>query len=94
MNEFEDDEESGFSLGGLPEDFGNPIPTASDSKNFPNIPGYRVTALLGQGGMGAVYQAPLRSKRSFYHVSRQLPGLTVNVLIVKENCSASLSIPT
>ena len=57
MNEFEDDEESGFSLGGLPEDFGNPIPTASDSKNFPNIPGYRVTALLGQGGMGAVYSA-------------------------------------
>jgi serine/threonine protein kinase len=56
MNKFED-EESGFSLGGLPEDFGNPIPTASDSKNFPNIPGYRVTALLGQGGMGAVYSA-------------------------------------
>jgi Protein kinase domain len=56
MNEFED-EEPGFSLDDLPLDFGQPKPTASDAKNFPAIPGYRITALLGQGGMGAVYSA-------------------------------------
>ncbi|MFN7877413.1 MAG: serine/threonine protein kinase [Pirellula sp.] len=56
MDEFED-EESDFSLGGLPAEFGNPSPKASDAGTFPVIPGYRITRLLGQGGMGAVYQA-------------------------------------
>lgn len=56
MDEFED-EESDFSLGGLPAEFGNPSPKACDAETFPVIPGYRITRLLGQGGMGAVYQA-------------------------------------
>jgi serine/threonine protein kinase len=56
MGELED-EESGFSLGGLPEDFGKPTANASDAENFPAISGFRIVRLLGQGGMGAVYEA-------------------------------------
>ncbi len=51
------DEESDFSLDGLPVEFGKASPRASDAENFPNIPGYRITCLLDQGGMGAVYRA-------------------------------------
>ncbi len=64
MDEF-DGAESEFSLGGLPQDFGTPNPAPGDSENFPDIPGYVVTGLLGEGGMGAVYEATTTGDPSF-----------------------------
>ena len=53
----ESPDSSELSFGDVPIDFGELRNSPSDSKNFPKIPGYQIVRLIGQGGMGAVYEA-------------------------------------
>ena len=52
----ESDEELEFNLDELPTDFGKQRSSPAETTGFPTIPGYEIKRLVGQGGMGAVYE--------------------------------------
>lgn len=56
MNE-NDDSESELSLDGIPENFGGSGSGPNSVNALPSIPGHSLSRMVGQGGMGAVYEA-------------------------------------
>ena len=80
-------EDSDLSLDGLPLDFGQAARSAEDPIHFPDIPHCTVRRLVGQGGMGAVYEADWENrggtrrvaiKTLFVQRFQALPGVLRN----------------